>query len=567
MDCAIPICTVPIRTDRDLVEARQRARRVAELLGFDAHGGARVATAASEAARSLFAGGQRPVCVEFCIDLGARSLAVHVDERGPARAPGSAPDPLGIAWASRLMERAELADDGGHPVLRLYKGLPRHARDLDEKQVARIRAALAIDPPVDLYQELHRQNEELAQALEQIGQRQAELVRLNRELDETNRGVMALYAELEDKADSLRRADELKSRFLSYISHEFRTPLNSILALTRLLQSRADGELTPEQEKQVNFIRRAADELGGMVDDLLDLAKVAAGKTEVEAGPCDVATLFGTLKGMLRPLVANDGVELSFEPPDGVPELFTDEGKISQILRNLVSNALKFTERGQVRVSAATADDGRSVVFTVADTGIGIPEADLGRIFEEFAQVRSPLQARVRGTGLGLPLSRKLAELLGGGIAVESVVGAGSIFRVTLPVRYRDPAAEPGDGRRAKVLVVDDDDESRQRTRQLLRELPVDLVEAEDGAAALALAARERPRLILLDLMMPGLDGFEVLDRLAEGPAAGIPVIVQTSKNLDPQERTRLAARCSAILSKNITRQEALAAVRRTLGD
>ena len=171
--------------------------------------------------------------------------------------------------------------------------------------------------------------------------------------------MVALYAELDERADHLRRADELKSKFLSHMSHEFRTPLNSILALSRLLLDRSDGELTEEQETQVRFIRKAAQNLTELVDDLLDLAKVEAGKTVVVASEFTVSSLFGALRGMLRPLLVGDAVALVFEESADLPPLDTDEGKVSQILRNFISNALKFTERGEVRVWATADRAGR----------------------------------------------------------------------------------------------------------------------------------------------------------------------------------------------------------------
>ena len=188
--------------------------------------------------------------------------------------------------------------------------------------------------------------------MEEIRTRQVELTRVNRELEDTNRGVVALYAELDEKADHLRRADELKSKFLSNMSHEFRSPLNSILALTGLLRDRSDGPLTGEQEQQVDYIRKAAHDLLELVNDLLDLAKVEAGKLEARPIEFEISNLFAALRGMLRPLLLNQSVDLIFEDADHIPTLFTDEGKISQILRNFISNALKFTERGEVRVSA-----------------------------------------------------------------------------------------------------------------------------------------------------------------------------------------------------------------------
>jgi signal transduction histidine kinase len=282
----------------------------------------------------------------------------------------------------------------------------------------------------------HRNELVLRENGERLRQRQEELERLNGELKDINQGMVGLYAELDEKARELRRADELKTRFLSDISHEFRTPLNSIFALSSLLLERADGDLTSEQEKQVGFIRKAADSLLELVNDLLDLAKVRAGKIEVHPVEFDAANLFSALRGMLRSLLVNPAVTLVFEEPEGMPSLYTDEGKVAQILRNFISNALKFTERGEVRVSTCHDEKSGTVTFAVSDTGMGIAREDQERIFEEFTQLANPVQSQFKGTGLGLPLCRKLAELLGGRIELESEVGVGSKFSVTLPQRY-----------------------------------------------------------------------------------------------------------------------------------
>src|SRR4029077_13661677 len=231
-------------------------------------------------------------------------------------------------------------------------------------------------------------------------------------------------------------ADELKSRFLSNMSHEFRTPLNSILALSRLLQTLRDARLTPEQERQVNFIRQAAENLTELVDDLLDIAKVEAGKTVVSAAEFEATDLFSTMRGMLRPLLFGDDVALVFDEPTGLPPLVTDEGKVSQILRNFISNAIKFTEAGEVRVWAEAGPATDQITFHVRDTGVGIAEADIEAIWQEFAQISGPRQAKVKGTGLGLPLSRRLPELLQGEVGVTSRPGKGSTFSLTLPRIY-----------------------------------------------------------------------------------------------------------------------------------
>lgn len=256
---------------------------------------------------------------------------------------------------------------------------------------------------------------------------------LREELDETNQGVLALYAELDTQADQLRQASDLKSRFLSYMSHEFRTPLGSILSIASLLTDELDGPLSPEQHKQVVFVSTAARELSDMVNDLLDLAKIEAGRITISPAWFDMFDLFSALRGMFRPIVDASTVDLIFEKPDGLPRLFTDDKKLAQILRNFISNSLKFTQRGEVRVSAQMEGEG-AMRFAVSDTGIGIPAEMHGALFEDFSQVDSPLQKRLRGTGLGLSICKRFAELLGGHVGVESQPGVGSTFFVIIPL-------------------------------------------------------------------------------------------------------------------------------------
>jgi signal transduction histidine kinase len=264
---------------------------------------------------------------------------------------------------------------------------------------------------------------------------------LRAELDETNQGVLALYAELDNQAEQLRQASELKSRFLSYMSHEFRTPLGSILSMTRLLDDELDGPLTTEQHKQLAFVSTAARDLSDMVDDLLDLAKIEAGRITISPAWFELMDLFTALRGMFRPIVDGTEADLIFEAPEGMPKLYTDDKKLAQILRNFISNALKFTPRGEVRVTAQM-DGPDHVRFAVTDTGIGIPLELQGVLFEDFAQIDSPLQKRLRGTGLGLSLCRQFAHLLDGEVGLESTAGVGSVFHVVLPLKVTEGTAD-----------------------------------------------------------------------------------------------------------------------------
>ena len=280
-----------------------------------------------------------------------------------------------------------------------------------------------LDSPTDSPQEMAAELARLRQETEA----------LRAELDETNQGVLALYSELDNQASELRQASDLKSRFLSYMSHEFRTPLGSILSIASLLKDEIDGPLSPEQHKQVAFVSGSARELSDMVDDLLDLAKIEAGRISISPAWFDMFDLFAALRGMFRPIVNMSSVDLIFEAPKDLPRLYTDDKKVAQILRNFISNSLKFTLRGEVRVTA-TLENAEEVRFAVSDTGVGIPEALHGELFEDFSQIDSPLQKRLRGTGLGLSLCKRFAELLGGRVGVESTPGVGSTFYVIIPL-------------------------------------------------------------------------------------------------------------------------------------
>jgi signal transduction histidine kinase len=274
-----------------------------------------------------------------------------------------------------------------------------------------------------------------------IARLQGEANALREELDETNQGVLALYAELDTQAEQLRQASDLKSRFLSYMSHEFRTPLGSILSIASLLTDELDGPLSPEQHKQVAFVSNSARELSDMVDDLLDLAKIEAGRISISPAWFDMFDLFSALRGMFRPIVDASAVDLIFEEPVGLPHLYTDDKKLAQILRNFIANSLKFTTHGEVRVSARL-ENSDHVRFAVSDTGIGIAPDLHGALFEDFSQVDSPLQKRLRGTGLGLSLCKRFAELLGGEVGMQSTPGIGSTFFVIIPLAI---AVEPAD--------------------------------------------------------------------------------------------------------------------------
>jgi signal transduction histidine kinase/CheY-like chemotaxis protein len=561
------LASTTLRTEEDVVDARRHAREIAVRLGFDANDQTRMATAVSEIARNAFnyAGGGE---VEFRFDSDSGRYEVRVSDSGPGIADlkkifagtyrSKTGMGMGIIGAKRLMDEfdVESSPDKG-TVVTLVKMTPANAPRQSAQKLAKLAAEVSRAAPQSAMDGLRQENRELMRVLAELRTRQEDLSRLNAELEDTNRGVVALHAEVEDKAERIRYADRMKSRFLSHMSHEFRTPLTSILALSRLLMDGADGGLTSEQHKQVTFIRKSAESLLEMVNDLLDLARVEAGKTVVRPAPFSIPNLFGALRGVLRPLQVNEAVELVFEDPSGMPQMCTDEAKVAQILRNFVSNSLKFTERGEVRVSVRLSHSGENAIFSVADTGIGIAPENSDLIFQEFAQVDGAIQRKFKGSGLGLPLSRSFAELLGGRVWLESAVGKGSTFYAEIPLNFQGMTAEapkaPLTG--CDLVIIDDEEVSRYLIRQSLGP-GISLLEAHDGPSGIDLARRQNPRGILLDLRMPGMNGIEVLNVLkSDAVTRDIPVVIVTSKLLSPEERDILDSQAAAVLSKEVLSQ------------
>jgi signal transduction histidine kinase/DNA-binding response OmpR family regulator len=566
---------VALHYEQDVVVARQRARQVAALIGFDPQDQTRIATAVSEIARNAYryAGGGK---VEFSLEgeSAPQLLLARVRDEGPGIANldrvlggqyrSQTGMGIGILGVHRLMDQVEIETQPGKGTqVLLKKILPPRAPVVTRSDLARITTELVTRAPAGAYEELQEQNRELVRALAELRERQDELLLLNRELEDTNRGVVALYAEIDEKADHLRRADEMKSKFLSNMSHEFRTPLSSVRALSRLLLDRVDGELGAEQEKQVSLIAKAADDLTSLVDDLLDLAKIEAGKIDVRPTEFPVANLFSALRGMLRPLLPGDNLKLVFDEPPPSLVLVTDEGKVSQILRNFISNALKFTEHGEVRVYAEVCGDGRLVRFGVDDTGIGISAEDQARIFEEFTQVHNRLQSRVKGTGLGLPLTRRIAQLLGGDVRVQSELGVGSKFTATLPMHYVEPQrvsegvhATTLETGRAPVLIVEDDIETRFVYEKYLRNSTYQPVCVGTLREARDVMRRIRPQAIVLDILLRGEDTWRYLNELKTEPAtASVPVLVVTSVD---DERKGLALGADGYCLKPVSRASLL---------
>lgn len=546
--------------ETDIFAGRQRGREVAAALALEPQDQVRVATALSEVGREVLASG--PATVRFSVDADRKFLVVVVTTH--IRGESHLSLTTGMAAARRLVDDVTIEAGPAGSAITLRKRLPRGVR-VDDAALTAVRLRVAALGPASPLDGLRAQNADLVHTLDQLAARQQDLLRVNGELEETNRGVLAmysqlskeledtnrgvvaLYAELDEKSSQLVEASEAKTRFLRNISHELRTPVNSILGLSDLL---ADGPLDPDQVTQVDYLRGSARSLLGLVNELLDLARAEANREPVRLTEVDLPELFAELRGTLRVVAAARRIELDIEEP-AVRTLVTDRELLSRVLRNLLMNGLKFTERGRVRLTASRRESGQHLELAVTDTGIGIPPELQERVFEEFFQVPGSLQAPGTGTGLGLPYARTVAEALGGIIELVSTPGTGSTFTLVLPAPLDDVDIDVDSVTLGHVLVVDDDDVFRHVLRGMLQGVAERVSEAADGNAALALLRQTRPDVVLLDLRMPNLDGAGTLAELRLDPALReIPVILLTSVDIDADVR-RATEPADALLAKS----------------
>ena len=381
----------------------------------------------------------------------------------------------------------------------------------------------------------------------------------------------ALLADLREKHDELRRINELlevardqaereshsKSRFLASMSHELRTPLNAIIGFSELLEQELFGPLNDRQMQYIGHVHSSGRHLLSLINDVLDLSKIAAGRIELKREHIDPGAIAEAAIGIVRPLALKQGVQLDADIDAALPMLHADAIRLRQVLYNLLSNAIKFTRAGgRVRLRAWASEE--HLYLAVTDTGIGIRVEDLPRLFREFEQIESDASGKPEGTGLGLTLSQRLVELHGGDISVASEVDVGSTFTVSLPLQISGfelmPTVESGTG--PLVLIVEDDAKAADLIAGHLRVSGLSVAWARTGEEALEIVSQTRPVAITLDILLPGLDGWELLAQLRADPAIqSIPIIVVTVVD----EATRgLALGASDYLVKPVDRETIL---------
>jgi signal transduction histidine kinase/DNA-binding response OmpR family regulator len=337
------------------------------------------------------------------------------------------------------------------------------------------------------------------------------------------------YELAQQAVKDMRELDRVKTQFLANMSHELRTPLNSIIGFSRVILKGIDGPISELQQQDLGAIYSAGQHLLGLINDVLDLAKIEAGKMDMSLEETNVAEIISSMMSTASGLVKDKPIRLTQKVPDDLPTVRADAIRVRQILLNLLSNAAKFTEQGDVVVEAATessADGTQQVRISVTDTGTGISEADQKKLFQAFSQVDDSPTRKTGGSGLGLSISQQLVQLQGGRIGLKSTPGQGSTFFFTLPVYESAPEAKTGATPRL-VLAVDDDPQVIRLYERYLQPQGYQVVGLTDPTKAKETAAKLQPFAITLDIMMPGYDGWQVLtDLKRDGATKSIPVVV-----------------------------------------
>lgn len=558
------LVSIHIREEIDVVTCRQSAKRIAGWLELSQLEQIRFATSVSELARNIY---QYAGSGSFHFELvenatgqlsGLRFIA---EDRGPGIGAidsildGSYVSPtgmgIGLRGAQRLMDDFEIHTSEAGTRIRGKKAIhPPRPYPLPA-QIQALREQLQSEGIADPYVELQVRGKELLLTTAELQNKQLELEATNLELENTNKGVVALYSELEKATEEVRAASESKTRFFANMTHEIRTPINIVENISKLLLKGVDGPLNPEQYKQVAFISDAASELSDLVNELLDLSEAESGRIDIAPVRFGLSDFIEQLRHFASALALRyPGLAWEVVGATHDVMLETDRHRLFQILRNLIGNAFKYTPAGKISVRTYLPDE-HSVEFLVEDTGVGIAAEDQVRVFEEFLRVRSPALPHVQGTGLGLPLARRLAGLLRGEISLDSEPGRGSRFLVQVARIYDEQLGEPAtlDLSGVNVLLIDDSEADRYLLSRLLQPYHPVIIEAVSATSSIDKLHALRPDIIFLDLDLPDISGEDLLESMDWSMHSR--VLVNTAKPLEGAKLEHLQRHSRAILYKS----------------
>jgi signal transduction histidine kinase/CheY-like chemotaxis protein len=420
-----------------------------------------------------------------------------------------------------------------------------------------------------------------AKLAEDLKEKNKEITLINEELKNQTEELKIQAEELKIQRLQVSEADRLKSEFLSNMSHELRTPLNSILALSRLMISKGTGKNPGKEKENLRIIERSGHILLDLINELLDLAKIEAGRMDLNLTSFKPEQVVTASIETIKPMVQSKGLSLEINIENN-PPMYSDRARIQQVLFNLLANAAKFTKKGEIGITVTTHGD--TIFFTVRDTGIGIKSKDLPYIFDEFRHGDDSSIREFEGAGLGLAISRKFARLLGGDITAESEWGKGSVFTLALPLHSRgkkenlpdehddipqqDWDREMTPGEPPRILIIEDNEVATMQIKILLEGSGFTVFTAANGADGLDMINKAVPDAIILDLMMPQISGFRVLDQIRSTPETSqIPVLILTAKELTLEEKALLKRNhIQQLIQKgNVDRDQLLHSIKKLL--